>query len=104
MRTTASASVGTSDAEFRLIADSLAHIVWTAAPDGSTEYFNRQAALYCGSRLGVSSGWEWESLVHPDDADHVRVAWDLAIRDQVPFVHDLRIRRLDREYPWHAFR
>ena len=69
MRTTASASTATSAAEFRLIADSLAHIVWTAAPDGSTEYFNRQAAIYCGSRTGVTSGWEWQSLVHPEDAD-----------------------------------
>ncbi|MEY2414768.1 MAG: hypothetical protein QOH53_102, partial [Ilumatobacteraceae bacterium] len=104
MRTTASASMATSVAEFRLIADSLAHIVWTAAPDGSTEYFNRQAAIYCGSRTGVASGWDWQSLVHPDDADQVRISWDLAIRTQVPFLHDLRIRRLDREYRWHAFR
>ena len=104
MRTTASASAATSDAEFRLIADSLAHIVWTAAPDGTTEYFNRQAASYCGSRLGVGSGWEWESLVHPDDTGPVRAAWALAIRTQVPFLQDLRIRRLDREYRWHAFR
>ena len=102
MRTTA--STATSVAEFRLIADSLAHIVWTAAPDGSTEYFNRQAAIYCGSRTGVTSGWEWQSLVHPDDADQVRTSWDLAIRTQAPFLHDLRIRRLDREYRWHAFR
>ena len=104
MRTTASASTATSDAEFRLIADSLAHIVWTAAPDGSTEYFNRQAATYCGSRTGVSSGWEWQSLVHPDDVDEVRAAWDLAIRTHAPFVHDLRLRRIDREFRWHAFR
>jgi diguanylate cyclase (GGDEF)-like protein/PAS domain S-box-containing protein len=96
--------MATSVAEFRLIADSLAHIVWTAAPDGSTEYFNRQAAIYCGSRTGVASGWEWQSLVHPEDADQVRISWDLAIRTQVPFLHDLRIRRLDREYRWHAFR
>ena len=104
MRTTASASTATSDAEFRLIADSLAHIVWTAAPDGSTDYFNRQAATFCGSRAGVSSGWEWQSLVHPDDVDEVRAAWDLAIRTHAPFVHDLRLRRIDREFRWHAFR
>jgi diguanylate cyclase (GGDEF)-like protein/PAS domain S-box-containing protein len=102
MRTTA--STATSDAEFRLIADSLAHIVWTATPNGSTEYFNRQAAIYCGTPTGVSSGWEWQSLVHPDDADQVHTAWDLAIRTRAPFLHDLRLRRLDREYRWHAFR
>jgi diguanylate cyclase (GGDEF)-like protein/PAS domain S-box-containing protein len=104
MRTTASARAAASDADLRLVADSLPHIVWTAAPDGSTEYFNRQASIYCGARIEVSSGWDWMSLVHPDDVDRVRAAWALAIREQSAFREELRLRRLDRAYLWHAFR
>jgi diguanylate cyclase (GGDEF)-like protein/PAS domain S-box-containing protein len=93
-----------TDADFRLIAESIPHIVWMAAPDGSTEYFNRQGTTYTGYPADGTYGWNWVSLVHPDDADRARLAWEHATRTQTPYRLDYRIRRLDGEYRWHAFR
>ena len=104
MTTTASASVTASEADFRLIAESIPHIVWTAAPDGSTQYFNRQATTYSGSRVTAAHGWDWQTLVHPDDAERAGRAWIVSVRTQTAFHFDLRIRRFDGKYRWHAFR
>ncbi|HEX2786121.1 MAG TPA: PAS domain-containing protein, partial [Ilumatobacteraceae bacterium] len=103
MTMTGAASVTASEAGFRLIAESIPHIVWTAAPDGSTEYFNRQATTYAGSRVKTTYGWDWLALVHPDDADQASSTWKLAVRTHTPYHLDLRIRRSDGKYRWHAF-
>jgi diguanylate cyclase (GGDEF)-like protein/PAS domain S-box-containing protein len=93
-----------TDADFRLAAEAIPHIVWTAAPDGSTEYFNGQGTRYTGRPAGVDPGWDWVSLVHPDDADQTRIAWEHAARTKTSYRLDCRIRRFDGEYRWHAFR
>jgi PAS domain-containing protein len=46
-----------SDADLRLVCDSIPHIAWVATPDGSTEYFNRQGTDYIGLPESADSGW-----------------------------------------------
>jgi diguanylate cyclase (GGDEF)-like protein/PAS domain S-box-containing protein len=104
MTTTASASQRASEADFRLIAESIPHLVWTAAPGGSTEYFNQQATAYAGSRVDMIRGWNWLSLVHPDESDDARIAWRQAARTQTPYRSDHRLRRFDGVYRWHVLR
>jgi PAS domain S-box-containing protein len=91
-----------TDPEFRMIAEALPHIVWVAAPDGSTEYLNAQGADYIGSPRHAMSAWDGEDLVHPDDAAKAREAWEEAIRSGTPFELDYRIRRADNTWRWHA--
>ena len=93
-----------TDADFRLVADSLPHIVWMARPDGSTEYLNRQGTTYTGRAPDASYGWDWFALVHPDDAERARVAWGHATRTHTAYRLDCRIRRSDGTYRWHALR
>lgn len=56
-----------TDADFELIAESIPHIVWVAAPDGAVEYFNHRGTQYTGLPYGAADGWEWLALIHPDD-------------------------------------
>ena len=102
MTTTVSASATSSERGFRLIAESIPHIVWTLSPDGSTAYVNRQATMYAGSRASQIHGWDWLSLTHPDDADEARVAWELAVLAENSCNLDVRLRRFDGTYRWHA--
>jgi diguanylate cyclase (GGDEF)-like protein/PAS domain S-box-containing protein len=90
--------------DFRLIAESIPHLVWTAAPDGMIDFFNEQATTYAGFRIELLGGWDWLSLVHPDDAKQARTAWEIAARLQTPYRLDYRLRRADGEYRWHAIR
>lgn len=84
--------------------ESIPHIVWTATPDGAVTYFNDQGTEYTGSSRQSASGWEWLSLLHPDDAERARCEWETAVRTGAEFALDYRIRRFDGEFRWHACR
>jgi len=93
------------DEEFyRLIADSIPHIVFTATSDGSTDYLNRQGTSYTGQPAEINYGWDWLSLVHPADVARARDAWVTSKRTGAAYRLDYRIRRFDGQYRWHAFR
>jgi PAS domain S-box-containing protein len=93
-----------TDPELRMIAEALPHIVWVAAPDGATEYFNTQGTDYTGVSRQENFGWRWVGLVHPDDAERAEHGWQEAVSAGAPFEMEYRIRRADGEYRWHAFR
>ena len=93
-----------TDADFRLIAETIPHIVWMAAPDGRTEYVNRQGTTYAGIAPDASHVADWPSLIHPDDVDDARAAWRHATRTHAPYRVDYRVRRFDGQYRWYAFR
>ncbi len=92
------------DADLRLIAESIPHIVWMTTADGSSTYLNRQGRTYTGRPLGADHNPDWVALLHPDDAERAQRAWEHASRTQTPYHLDYRIRRFDGEYRWHAFR
>jgi PAS domain S-box-containing protein len=106
MRTTelASTDLGLNAVDFEIIAESIPHIVWVASPDGSTEYFNRQGIEYTGLEREANYGWDWVSLVHPDDADRAKRAWEHSTSTETPFELEYRIRRSDGQFRWHCFR
>jgi PAS domain S-box-containing protein len=86
------------------MAESIPHIVWMAAPDGSTKSFNRMGADYVGLSPGANTGWKWIALVHPDDAERVQRCWENAVHTSTPHDLEYRIRRADGAYRWHAVR
>ncbi|MDQ1437966.1 MAG: hypothetical protein QOK43_1595 [Acidimicrobiaceae bacterium] len=88
----------------QLIAESIPHIVWMASADGSTTYFNRRGTDYTGRSADTNYDWNWVTLVHPDDADRAREAWEYATRTETNYALDYRIRRFDGTFRWHAFR
>ena len=91
-------------ADLQLIAESIPHIVWMADPDGSTEYFNRRGCEYTGFPAGATYGWDWLSLVHPDDAERAQRRWVDATRTESLFELECRIRRADGNFRWHSVR
>ncbi len=93
-----------TEPDFRLLAESIPHIVWIATPDGSTAYFNRHGIEYTGLPPDANYGWEWVSLVDPDDLDRARRGWEHSIETSTPFAMEYRIRRADGLFRWHAFR
>ncbi len=81
------------------IAESIPHMVWTSAPDGSTDHLNERASEYLGRPTEL---WSWLGLIHPDDVDHARRAWARALLAETPFELECRIRRHDGVYRWHS--
>ena len=90
------------DADFELIAESIPQIVWMAAPDGSTQYFNQRGTAYTGVPREANNGWTWLALIHPDDVDRTARAWREAVAREAPYAIEYRLRRRDGEFRWHA--
>ena len=90
------------DADFELIAESIPQIVWMAAPDGSTQYFNQRATAYTGVPREANNGWNWLALIHPDDVARTARAWREGVAREAPYAIEYRLRRRDGEFRWHA--
>jgi PAS domain S-box-containing protein len=88
----------------QLIAESIPHIVWMASADGATTFFNRRGTEYTGCSADTNYDWNWVTLVHPDDAERARDAWERATRTETDYALDYRIRRFDGTFRWHTFR
>ena len=88
----------------RMIAEAIPHIVWTASPDGATTYFNRRGTDYTGCPRDANYERDWADLIHPDDVERARQAWEGAIRTGTEYEVEYRIRRFDGVFRWHSFR
>ncbi|HEX3908360.1 MAG TPA: EAL domain-containing protein [Mycobacteriales bacterium] len=93
-----------TDADVRLIAESIPHIIWMATHEGVVEYLNPYGARYLGYPAGWAGEWDWTSATHPEDAAHVMAAWQQGTQTLTEYAVDYRIRRHDGEYRWHACR
>ena len=125
---------GAVEAEFRLLADALPHLVWICSPDGSLDYLNAQGREYFGKQwaagvVGAAGGagleaivrtegtgtgspetdvashpFPSDSCVHPEDWARARAVWAEALRILTPINLELRLRRCDGDYRWHLVR
>lgn len=90
---------------FRLLADALPHIVWTAMPDGGVDYVNRPGVIYTGMGLDQLSGWGWGQVLHPDDLLITNDRARNAIKNGCEFEIEFRLKRAaDGVYRWFLCR
>jgi PAS domain S-box-containing protein len=80
--------------------DALPLMVWTAGPDGQTDFTNGHRLGFTGRSAGQETGWGWVEPVHPDDRAGVRDARRQAASERRGYVAEYRLRRADGEYRW----
>ena len=90
-----------SERLYRLIAETIPHIVWTARADGSLDFFNRRCYEYTGLDASALSGWAWRSVIHPQDCERAIATWTRALQTGERFEVEYRLRRADGAYRWH---
>jgi len=93
-----------SERRFRVLAEAMPQIVWSADATGTLEYVNPHAIKYAGARLEDVIGWKWASLIHPDDWAAMDAAWRRALTSGASDQIEHRLRRADGEYRWHLTR
>lgn len=90
---------------FRLLADSMPQMVWTAQPDGSVDYYNRRWLDYTGLSMEQTQGWGWTQTHHPDDIQASMDKWLAALAAGGVFENEMRILRAsDQSWRWHFTR
>ncbi len=87
--------------EFRNLADSMPQIVWTANPDGHVDYYNRRWYEFTGLPSGSADNALWAEILHPDDAEPLRVTWLKALKDGQPYELQFRVKHAPTgEFRW----
>lgn len=97
----AEAEVASNIEQRKFLAEAMPLIVWTATPDGSLNFLNKEFEKYSG--LSTQNGLEhgWEKIIHPDDQPELNMEWHEALRDGKGFSLEGRLRRYDGHYCWH---
>ena len=93
-----------SESKFRLLADSLPQLIWTADTTGKIFYYNQNVYDYSGltSEQLLKDGWI--QLIHPDDRESNIKSWMESIKTGKDFLFEHRFRRYDGEYRWQLSR
>jgi PAS domain S-box-containing protein len=103
-RATPSASPDGVD-RWKVLAETIPQIVWTADPDGATDYYNARWFAYTGLTLEGTRGWGFGPVLHPDDVEACVERWSRAVRTGQTCEVECRFRRAaDGAYRWHLGR
>jgi PAS domain S-box-containing protein len=63
--------LGAGKERFRILADNIAQLAWTADRAGSIVWYNQRWYDYTGTTLADVQGWGWRNVVHPDHVERV---------------------------------
>lgn len=88
----------------RFMADAMPQIVWYAKPDGNLEYVNAVGERFTGLRKEDFLGFQWTSLIHPDDLEAHLEAWRKSVNNGSDYEMESRIRNASGDYIWHLSR
>jgi len=84
----------------RSFIDAVLTIAWSALPDGSLDFVNQRFREYTGLSSDQLTGWEWKSVVHPDDIEKLGTWWQDVRQSQEAGTTEKRLRRFDGAYRW----
>ncbi|PSN15636.1 PAS domain S-box protein [filamentous cyanobacterium CCT1] len=89
-----------SERFFRQLAEAVPQIVWIVEPDGSLSYSNQQGHEFSGKSIDQFQGWQRVEVIHPEDRDRSRTAWQTALATGQPYEVELRMQDADGQYRW----
>jgi PAS domain S-box-containing protein len=87
----------------RIIAESLPQKVWVADASGEIEYVNQRWTDFTSQRLDDAMRGGWLDVLHPEDQEPARAAWQRALQSGEPFSVEYRLST-DGAYRWHLSR
>src|SRR5215831_14490926 len=89
---------------FQAVANASRDLVWVCSPGGDNIFMNARWHEYTGQTAEEATGMGWVTALHPDDVARILARWEHSCRTGDPYEGEVRYRRYDGEYRWHAFR
>lgn len=96
------AALRDSEHRFRMIADNISVLAWTADSEGRGTWHNKRWYEYTGLKVEQSNGG-WERL-HPDHLGRVKEGWQKACAEKVVWEDTFPISGADGQYRWFLSR
>ena len=93
-------ALAAKEEQYRVLAEVMPQCIWTAGPDGQTDYVNQHWSEYSGMSPTESLGAGWAAVLHPEDAPGCFAAWTRAVQTGAIFEYEYRLRRKDGVYRW----
>jgi diguanylate cyclase (GGDEF)-like protein/PAS domain S-box-containing protein len=89
---------------FQTMAEGIPEIIWTADPDGMSDFFNQKCLDYTGLTFEQMRGRGWKAIIHPDDLEGCLTEWGRSVRTGDSFEVEYRLRGKDGTYRWFLCR
>lgn len=89
-----------SNARYSAIVEAMPEILFTALPNGKSDFFNQKFYEYTGLSAKQASGFGWFNILHSDDAEETATLWRESVETGKPFETDYRFRGATGEYRW----
>jgi PAS domain S-box-containing protein len=96
--------VDRAETRLREYQDGIPHLSWTVDIHGGIDFCNARWYEYTGRDPDGLLGHRWLEIVHPDDRPKHLAEWQRCMESGDPYEEDLRLRRHDGEWRWHAVR
>ncbi|PSF31425.1 hypothetical protein C7H19_22520 [Aphanothece hegewaldii CCALA 016] len=93
-----------SEAQFRLLANTVPQLIWTAKADGGVDYLNERWLEYTGISPQAFYEWGGQQIIHPDDLPHTLEVWTAVLQTGEPFEIKHRFRHVTGEWRWQLVR
>lgn len=93
-----------SEERFRLLANSMAQLIWTSDANGDLNYFNQAVYDYSGMNFEQLQNDGWAQMVHPDDLEENIKKWQHSIATGEDFIFEHRFKSYDGTYRWQLSR
>ncbi len=91
----AEAGLREREQRFRLLAESLPQLVCISDPIGSLTYLNQRFLDYCGIAPEQMVGFDWQTILHPEEKERVNRTWMASVESGEPYRIELQMRRHD---------
>jgi len=92
------------ESRFRMLAEAVPQIVWTAIPGGGIDYCNQRWSELTGLDDQQTLGWGWQNAVHADDRPVALENWKKCYRTGEPFEMEYRLQSATGGFRWHLVR
>ncbi|OXA79106.1 PAS domain S-box-containing protein [Flavobacterium aquidurense] len=89
-----------SEKRFRSLTESIPQLIWETDEKGNALFASGKWFEYTGIHPDGES--EWRAMIHPDDFDENARIWSHSLATGEAYRCDVRVRRKDGNYRWHA--
>lgn len=93
-----------NEARFRMLAEAIPNIAWTATAEGQLDWHSPRWAEYTGLTPGSLAEPNWHVPLHEQDHAATEAAWHAAVDACAPFQIEHRMRGKDGVYRWFVSR
>ena len=90
-----------SQQELEALTRFIPQIIWTALPDGKTDFFNERWYEFTGMDRSLSGDALWLPIIHPEDQQRTFEAWYHSVKTGEPYSIEYRFwDRHHQDYRW----